>query len=606
MGKQMQASVIFLAFWMPLAATLAAQTPAEAPPASLLVLRDIPYYTGPGADPELNSMDLYLPEGKTNFPIVLFLHGGGLTRGDKLAQGFIAFAELFAQHGIAVASANYRLSPAVKHPAHIQDVARAFAWLYQNAAQYQADRGRIFLAGHSAGAYLAALLALHKEYLAAEGLSPQNIRGVMAISGTYDRLSSMGTGSPRRGGEEIMGTRDPALLRLASPAHLVGVDKQIPPFLITYTDHDNYGTGEQARRFYSLFLRHGLAAEPYVVTDRDHYNQIAGTGRAIPKPDEPGASMPNSVLADDTLGPALLRFVDRVLAGRPAANVLLKASAQPVRTLKDVAYSTGPGADPKLQSLDLYLPEGKTNFPVVFFIHGGGWRAGDKAGEGFQNFVTTFAKAGIGVASANYRLSPAVKHPAHMQDVAKAFAWLYENASQYQIDRNRLFVAGTSAGGHLAALLALDPQYLQKESLSPRAIKGVMGISGVYDIANFAEVGVIPSRREQAFEQAFENDARILEQASPVRLASAQAPPFLITYCENDLFSLREDAQNLYEAMLRKGAPVEMAHLPGRTHFDSVTGMGQQIAQVDDYLGPTAVQFVLRLLSASDGAMTQK
>ena len=189
-----------------------------------------------------------------------------------------------------------------------------------------------------------------------------------------------------------------------------------------------------------------------------------------------------------------------------------------------------------------------------------------------------------------------------MQDVAKAFAWLYENASQYQIDRNRLFVAGTSAGGHLAALLALDPQYLQKESLSPRAIKGVMGISGVYDIANFAEVGVIPSRREQAFE----NEARVWEQASPVLLAHAQAPPFLITYCENDLFSLREDAQNFYEAMLRKGAPVEMAHLPGRTHFDSVTGMGQQIAQVDDYLGPTAVQFVLRLLSASDGAMAQK
>jgi alpha-beta hydrolase superfamily lysophospholipase len=72
-------------------------------------------------------------------------------------------------------------------------------------------------------------------------------------------------------------------------------------------------------------------------------------------------------------------------------------------------------------------------------------------------------------------------------------AWLHKNAAQYGVDLNNIFVAGHSAGGHLVALLALDPQYLQAEGVSPKSIKGVVAISGIYDLADFYEPGVVPT-----------------------------------------------------------------------------------------------------------------
>ena len=83
-----------------------------------------------------------------------------------------------------------------------------------------------------------------------------------------------------------------------------------------------------------------------------------------------------------------------------------------MRVLRDIQYFTGPAADPKFHSLDLYLPDEKSNVPMMLFVPGGGWRAGDKSLDGQGNFVDLFIRQGMAVASINYRLSPAVKHPA--------------------------------------------------------------------------------------------------------------------------------------------------------------------------------------------------
>src|SRR4051794_15895190 len=92
-----------------------------------------------------------------------------------------------------------------------------------------------------------------------------------------------------------------------------------------------------------------------------------------------------------------------------------------VEVIKGVAYYDGKDADPVRHKLDLYLPKGQKDYPVLFFIHGGAWRAGSK--DGFGRLGRVFARNGVGVVAINYRLSPAVKHPAHIQDVARAFAW---------------------------------------------------------------------------------------------------------------------------------------------------------------------------------------
>src|SRR5205823_5671892 len=107
----------------------------------------------------------------------------------------------------------------------------------------------------------------------------------------------------------------------------------------------------------------------------------------------------------------------------------------------------------------------------VFFVHGGAWRNGDKSGIlGVYSALGRFlVRHGLGAVIINYRLSPAVRHPAHVQDVAKAFAWTHKNIARYGGRPDQIFLCGHSAGGHLVALLATDPTYLKAEGLTPAA-----------------------------------------------------------------------------------------------------------------------------------------
>src|SRR5437016_6619 len=99
-----------------------------------------------------------------------------------------------------------------------------------------------------------------------------------------------------------------------------------------------------------------------------------------------------------------------------------------VEAMKDIAYYDGPGADPVKHKLDLFLPKGQKVFPLVFFVHGGAWKRGDKGYLGvYTSLGNFFARRGIGAVVINYRLSPAVQHPEHIKDVARAFAWTHKN-----------------------------------------------------------------------------------------------------------------------------------------------------------------------------------
>ena len=163
-----------------------------------------------------------------------------------------------------------------------------------------------------------------------------------------------------------------------------------------------------------------------------------------------------------------------------------------LRVVRDVPYFSGPEADARFHTLDLYLPQDESRLPLVFYVHGGAFRGGDKSRVEGVNFINLFTSRGVAVASVNYRLSPAVQHPAHIEDVARAFAWVVENARDYGIESGEIFLAGHSAGGHLVSLLALDPRYLDRHGLSPDRIKGVMTISGLYDVANSYDLGAPP------------------------------------------------------------------------------------------------------------------
>ena len=194
------------------------------------VVNNIPYLTGAQYPNDLDKLDLYLPEGKTGVPVIVWIHGGALTQDDKNLEG--ATGRRFAQAGIALAAVNYRLSPAVSHPAHVQDAAASFAWVKRHIGKYGGDPNRVFLVGHSAGAYLAQLLVTDERYLKAHGLSARDVRGVVPISGFF-WVEKEGVAPDRP--KSVWGT-NPKMWMDASPAHHLRA--HLPPTLIIYADRD--------------------------------------------------------------------------------------------------------------------------------------------------------------------------------------------------------------------------------------------------------------------------------------------------------------------------------------------------------------------------------
>lgn len=221
----------------------------------------------------------------------------------------------------------------------------------------------------------------------------------------------------------------------------------------------------------------------------------------------------------------------------------------------NVAYRTDKDADKERHLLDVYTPKGQKDFPVVMFVHGGSWRSGDK--NLYAALGQSLAADGIGCVICNYRLSPAVKHPAHVEDVAKAFAWTTDNIGKYGGKKDQLFLCGHSAGGHLISLLVTDPQYLKAEKRSPADIKGVAALSGVYEIVPTMQVLQVP----------FGKDEKVCKAASPLTHVTGKHPPFLIAYADNDFPRLDETALNMHAALQKAESPVELVKCKDRNHY---------------------------------------
>jgi acetyl esterase/lipase len=139
-----------------------------------------------GAGPR-QRLDIYVPQPLTApAPVLLFFYGGAWQSGHR--SHYRAFGQAFASAGLVTAVADYRLYPRVKYPSFVEDAAGALVWVHDHIAQYGGDRARIFIAGHSAGAYNAVMLASEPRFLTDKGGSPSWIKGVIGIAGPYDFL----------------------------------------------------------------------------------------------------------------------------------------------------------------------------------------------------------------------------------------------------------------------------------------------------------------------------------------------------------------------------------------------------------------------------------
>lgn len=200
--------------------------------------------------------------------------------------------------------------------------------------------------------------------------------------------------------------------------------------------------------------------------------------------------------------------------------------AEPTIT-RDVAY-----AEPKneRQSLDIYAPTSGKNHPVVLWIHGGGWRRGDK--RFVQQKPQAFVDQGCVFVAMNYRFFPNVTLKQMTGDVAKAIHWIHDHIDSYGGDPSTVLVMGHSAGAHLAALVSTDDRYLKAEGLPLSLIKGCVPVdTAVYDAAAQVKSVGAQSARANIYREAFGDEAS-QKELSPVTYVAKdkQIPPFLILH----------------------------------------------------------------------------
>jgi acetyl esterase/lipase len=293
-----------------------------------------------------------------------------------------------------------------------------------------------------------------------------------------------------------------------------------------------------------------------------------------------------------TKGFCLCAALGAAVLSAPAAPASPPA---PLRQTLDVRYHEGTDR----QLLDVLAPAGAKGAPVVLFVHGGSWERGDKNFRGYRGVGRFLAGHGFVTVLINYRLSPAVRHPEHVKDVARAFAWTRRHVAEYGGDPERIFLAGHSAGGHLVTLLAADESYLKSPELKltaadSAAIKGVLSLSGVYripapaDFSRLAEDKLLNMMRQAGvdpqeaagmsglllqagaglnpFRRAFGDDPEVCKQASPLFHVRKGLPPFLLVNAAQELPGLTEMAREFAAALKRQGNAVEVLSVPGTNH----------------------------------------
>ncbi|MBI4891669.1 MAG: alpha/beta hydrolase [Acidobacteria bacterium] len=231
--------------------------------------KDLEYASGAADEAVKHKLDVYHRAHAAKAPVLFFVHGGAWVRGDRSQYPFLG--NLFAKEGYVVVIPSYRLAPKNPHPAQIEDVAAAFAWTVKNVAQYGGDPSRIFLAGHSAGGHLVALLANNEAWLKPHGLSSSAIRGVVSMSGVPNIVSLAAAGDSR-----VFG-KDPEVLRGASP--LQHVRGGLPPYLVTYCQWDYLALPQQAEEFHAALRTAGVPVTLFYTQTENHISEMTNLAK---------------------------------------------------------------------------------------------------------------------------------------------------------------------------------------------------------------------------------------------------------------------------------------------------------------------------------------
>jgi acetyl esterase/lipase len=232
---------------------------AITPKGGVSITRDVAYAAG-----DRRVLDVYRQTGATGRPVIVFFYGGSWREGSKAIYPFLAAT--LARRGNVVVVPDYRLYPEVRFPAFLADCAQAVAWTMRHAAEFGGDPDRVFLMGHSAGAYNAAMLGLDPAYLAAAGADRARLAGIIGLAGPYDFLPITGEDI-----KPVFATaEDP---QLTQP--ITYVDGHAPPMLLLTGEADTEVLPKNTRALAARIRAAGGQAETRFYPGLGHIGLVA-------------------------------------------------------------------------------------------------------------------------------------------------------------------------------------------------------------------------------------------------------------------------------------------------------------------------------------------
>ena len=256
---------------------------------------------------------------------------------------------------------------------------------------------------------------------------------------------------------------------------------------------------------------------------------------------------------------------------------VLNTAAPQVTRVPDIEYAPGPRG-----RMDLYVPRAAATGagrPLVVFWYGGSFQSGSRKDYGFVG--SALAARGAVTFLPDYRLFPEVRFPDFLRDAAAAVARAQLEAARYGADPRRTVLGGHSAGAYIAAMLAVQPEYLREAGVDPASIAGFFGLSGPYAIEpnSTALHAIFTAVAKPDVYQALQH-------------VSADAPPTLLVHGEADEVVYSSHAARLSAALRAKGVPVELRLVPRRRHVDTVIALSRPaafrvpglLAQVSDFI----------------------
>ena len=202
--------------------------------------------------------------------------------------------------------------------------------------------------------------------------------------------------------------------------------------------------------------------------------------------------------------------------------------------------------------------------PVVVFFYGGAWVKGRRGDYGFVG--KAYAARGFVVVIPDYRKVPGVRFPAYVEDGAAAVRWTRDNIARFGGDPDRILLAGHSAGGYIAMMLALDQRYLKRAGVNPASIRGVAGLAGAYNFYPFTSARAVAAM----------GNAPDPRQTQPITFARRDAPPMWLATGTADTDVEPRNAITLAarEAALGNRTTI-LREYPGLTHDDLIMAVSR-------------------------------